>query len=365
MDPLQLVITNGGIAALVDAQSGETDAIRIAEIGLTATAFDAAPTLVALPGELARIDSVHGQSVAENVIHMTATDASAAVYDLRGVGLYLADGTLFATYGQDDPLFRKVSIASFLLAFDVKFSGDVADVIEFGDANFTYPPATEAIRGVAKIATQARVDAEEDAGDDAETIVTPKTLRARLAAFFAAVEAAIDAFIAAIQQQVDDLTASVNASLAGFAARTVTGEGLATGGGDLTANRTITVTEATAAQVTAGTAHDVVLTPGSVGPVGGSFGTFGYARLPGGLIIQWGRVTMGATEYAKPVVLPLTFPNAILSVVASYGSYPAGSDDESDEHLWALPTSNGEVTVYGYSADDYAAREVLFHAIGY
>jgi hypothetical protein len=48
-----------------------------------------------------------------------------------------------------------------------------------------------------------------------------------------------------------------------FALRTiaVTGAGLATGGGDLTTNRTLTVSEASQAQAQAGTAADVVMTP--------------------------------------------------------------------------------------------------------
>lgn len=43
--------------------------------------------------------------------------------------------------------------------------------------------------------------------------------------------------------------------------RTVSAAGLATGGGDLSANRTITVTEASSSEATTGTASDVVMTP--------------------------------------------------------------------------------------------------------
>lgn len=45
------------------------------------------------------------------------------------------------------------------------------------------------------------------------------------------------------------------------AATTISGGGLATGGGDLSANRTITVTEASEVEAQAGTAFDVVMTP--------------------------------------------------------------------------------------------------------
>lgn len=42
-----------------------------------------------------------------------------------------------------------------------------------------------------------------------------------------------------------------------------------------------------------------------------SLGTSGYQKLPGGLIVQWGIATEGA------VTFPLTFPNALYSVVAT------------------------------------------------
>lgn len=55
----------------------------------------------------------------------------------------------------------------------------------------------------------------------------------------------------------------LDSRLASYApgARTVSAAGLATGGGDLTANRTITVTKATASEAITGTRDDVALTP--------------------------------------------------------------------------------------------------------
>ncbi len=138
-EPIDLVITNAGLDALVDAQNGNTDAIEVVEVGLTETAFDPAPTLTALPGETKRLASVTGQSVAPDIIHMVALDATTEAYELRGIGLYLSDGTLFATYGQADPIFVKVTIADFLLALDVRFSGDIAEDIVFGDSTLSLP----------------------------------------------------------------------------------------------------------------------------------------------------------------------------------------------------------------------------------
>lgn len=60
-----------------------------------------------------------------------------------------------------------------------------------------------------------------------------------------------------------NFASSVNAALAGKADNsiTITGGGIATGGGDLTADRVITVTAATLAQIQAGTDDTVAITP--------------------------------------------------------------------------------------------------------
>ena len=43
-DPIDLIITSAGLFALVDAQNGNTDPIKVVEVGLTENEFDPAPT---------------------------------------------------------------------------------------------------------------------------------------------------------------------------------------------------------------------------------------------------------------------------------------------------------------------------------
>lgn len=173
MAALPMIITDAGWDAIVNAQNGGTDAVEITELGLTAAPFVMAPTLTALPGEFRRVDTVAGQAVSENIIHVVAYDAAATVYDVTGFGLYAADGTLIAVYSAAaDPILSKAQLATSLFALDIAFGNDVAAVINFGDALFLNPPATHTVAGVAKLADDAMVDA----GDDDETIVTPKQL---------------------------------------------------------------------------------------------------------------------------------------------------------------------------------------------
>ena len=320
-DPFQLMLTAAGLDALVDAQSGTTEAITIVEMGLTEQAFTMAPTLTALPGEFKRIASVSGQSVSETVIHMTAQDPSTDFYDLRGIGLYLSDGTLFAVYGQADPIFSKVSVATFLSAFDVAFAADVSSAITFGNAAFLYPPATESERGVAKIATQALTDA----GTDDATMVTPKKLAARLVT---------------------------------FATRSITGGGLVTGGGDLSVDRELTVTAASGAEIAVGAEAGKAVTPAAIAAVPQTFGAAGNLIGLGGSIIKHGTVTVGWPGGGS-VTFPVAFPNACDRVLLTPMGNPDGGD-EADEPWWVTGVApsgfsvssagDGTTTTFGWVA---------------
>jgi len=171
MAALYLSLTDAGLAA-VQAASG-TDPVTIAELGLTATPFTVAPTLTALPGEFKRIAAVSGVAAAANVTHMTAYDTSADVWNATGLGLWLADGTLFAVYSAGSTVINKAAPAFALIGFDIAFNADLAGSIAFGDPIFTNPPATTEMRGLIELATQG----EANTGTDAQRAVTPATAK--------------------------------------------------------------------------------------------------------------------------------------------------------------------------------------------
>lgn len=178
MSGLPIVVTSAGRAALVNAANTGTLPVTVAKIGVTATGFTANPagSDVALPGELKQLSTFGGAAVSPDTIHVTLRDDGADVYSMRGFGLYLADGTLFALYGQAAVILEKSAQAMMVLSADIRFVNVDATSIVFGDANFINPPATTEVQGVIEIAT----DAEAITGTDPGRAVAPKGLKAAL-----------------------------------------------------------------------------------------------------------------------------------------------------------------------------------------
>ncbi|WP_051974363.1 hypothetical protein [Luteibacter mycovicinus] len=174
MAALVLTITAAGRAALRNAAGNGTNAVLVATAGITSTAFAPGNPL---PDEIKRIATIAGGATAADTMHVTISDTTdGASYSVRGFGIYLTDGTLFASYGQADVIVQKSAQAAMLLAVDVQFADVNATQIIFGDANFSNPQATTERLGVSELAT----DDETVAGADSTRTVTPKSLLAAL-----------------------------------------------------------------------------------------------------------------------------------------------------------------------------------------
>ena len=111
--------------------------------------------------------------------------------------------------------------------------------------------------------------------------------------------------------------------------RTVTAAGLATGGGDLAADRVITVPKASAAEVAAGVIDNKAVTPLSLlGGVGGQLlAGVGYVKIFS-LIIQWGTYSVGANSSAN-VTFPTTFPTMCVHADVAGGRLDYGAQDNN------------------------------------
>ena len=328
MTPLPLTFTRDGLAAFTAAQLGGDVDLTVAQVALTDQVFIGSPTLEALPGEIRRLDTIAGEVVGDNIIHlMIRDDDDTAAYGVRGLGLYLADGTLFAFYGQDTRIVEKSTLTALYLALDIAFPTGITAELRFGDTSFIDPPATTERRGVIEIATIA----EALAGLDALRAITPASLKAVADALRGAIDADLIAF--------EDV---VNAALLAMRGRTITGGGLVTGGGDLSANRVLSVAAATAAEIVAGTEAGKAITPAALGGLPKSLGTTGYVVHPSGLIEQWGRVRVPAsTEVTASVTFPIAFTSTAFVVsLTGFISAPSILKD-----LW--PQLAGEATLTG------------------
>jgi hypothetical protein len=173
---LTAIVTNAGRAALVNAANTGTRAVTIAQVGLSGTALAPEAGATVLPGQFKTIATLSGDVVADDTIHLIVRDESADVFTVRSLALYLADGTLFAIYGQADVLLEKSAQALMLLAIDIRFEDVDASAITFGDTNFLNPPATTERQGVVELATVA----EAQAGIDALRALTPQAARSAI-----------------------------------------------------------------------------------------------------------------------------------------------------------------------------------------
>lgn len=164
MTALALTLTAEGIAAAVNAAHTGTGPIVLSQIALLS-----GPTT-----EIKRIATLGGDSVADNIIHVTITDETADTYTLRGLRLITDSGIIFATYSQATPILEKGAEQLVLLSADIVLTSVPAGSVTLGGTGFAYPPATTIRQGVIEIAT----DAEVQTGTDTTRAVTPAGLQA-------------------------------------------------------------------------------------------------------------------------------------------------------------------------------------------
>jgi hypothetical protein len=141
--------------------------------------------------------------------------------------------------------------------------------------------------------------------------------------------------------------------------RTVTGAGLAIGGGDLAVDRVITVPKASAGDVATGTDDTKAITPLALqGGAGGSLmaGT-GYKTIFG-LLFQWGTYTVGANSSAN-ITFPTTFPTMCVHADVSGGRTDYAAQDNNP---FVSSKSAGAATVFN-SGD--VGTSGTFLAIGF
>lgn len=179
---MNLVITEAGKQALVNATQTGTAQLTLSEIAVGSGQYTPDAAQTALHDEIKRLPIIQASAVEDHVIHVAYQDDSTDSYSVYEVGVYTSDGVLFAVYSSNGLLISKSANTSCLLTVDMIIDDlDVSD-ISFGDIEFATGAATTESAGIVEIATQAEVDA----GEDEYRVITPATLAASFTTRFAA-----------------------------------------------------------------------------------------------------------------------------------------------------------------------------------
>lgn len=171
---MKMVVTKVGRQAIVNAGQTGTNAVTISHIGVGAGKYTPSESQTALTEEIKRLPIIEGGGTGDGAIHVAMQDADAQAYTVYEVGIFLADGTLFAVCSQTEPVVQKTKATELLLALDVTFADVDVKSIQFGDVSFGNAAATTANAGVVQLAT----DDEAKAGTDSQKALTPAAMTA-------------------------------------------------------------------------------------------------------------------------------------------------------------------------------------------
>jgi len=157
---IDIVITDQGLAELVNAQNDGSKAMRLTHAKLGRGQYKAEASQTDLQEPFKTLNTVSGEVIAEHLIHVTLKDESPDEYEVGEFGLYTDTGILFALYSQEADkgwVLDKNELATLLLAIDIALIQTTTDNIEFGDVEFISPPATYERKGVVQLANQESV----------------------------------------------------------------------------------------------------------------------------------------------------------------------------------------------------------------
>ena len=173
-DAHKWVLTDEGLAEIINAENTGTAPVKLAFVGFGSGAYEANSSQTALQSEIKRVEASGGGNAGSNVIHITALDSSSDEYDIYEIGVFTESGVLFCVYSQTTPLMKKTAGSYLLVASDIIASSFAAESVTVGDTNFMNPPATTETAGVVFLATTE----ETIAGTDQLKAVTPAGVQA-------------------------------------------------------------------------------------------------------------------------------------------------------------------------------------------
>lgn len=287
MAAINIVVTDAGLAEVINAEQTGTAPVVLTEVGLGTGQYTPEASATSLKAEFKRLTTVAGGAIGDNAIHLTATDAGTTAYTVYEFGIYTASGTLFAVYSQPVPILQKAAMAHALLAVDIVLTNLNPDSVTVGDTNFQLNAATTSKQGIVELATSNEVIT----GSDGARAVTPAALSARTA----------------------------------------------------TTGRTGLVELATNAEAIAGTDGTRAVTPAALAAafVREQLET-GFQKMPGGTLIQWGKALV-APDGTTRIVFPQAFLNAC--------QYASATSTDDVRPAFSIATKNAESVTFKHSGN--------------
>jgi hypothetical protein len=126
---LKPLITKAGLAAIWNATSTGVQA-EIAYIGLGSQGYTPTVDQKALRAQVVKYPISGGEKLSSSLIHLTALADDDKAFWVREVGIYFADGTLFAVWSSPDtPLTYKAAGTELLMAYDLSLEALPADSV--------------------------------------------------------------------------------------------------------------------------------------------------------------------------------------------------------------------------------------------
>lgn len=291
---MSLIITDAGITASIKA--GELGvSYKITHIGIGRDGYAPSASQTELKNEIIPRKAItRGAVHAPGELHFEVVLDGNSEYDVKEIGYYLEDGTLFAVdsrHGEIMSLKRSNTIIT--EAFELNLAGSSIENITVEIMGAPY--ATEHVSGTAKIASSEQVSS----GSDDSTIITPKKLKDN-----AATDSDIDN-VRSVEKHIylpqfwRGITKKITAA---FNGREVNTEGALQGGGALSKNRTLSIKNATTKQKGAVQLSDSVKSTSS--DLGATSKAVNIAHA---LALQ----ALNVASQGLPIGIPLPWPLAI------------------------------------------------------
>ena len=137
MSASSMLITDAGIAEVINAEKNGTAPVVLTHVGLGTGQYEPTSDLTALKAEFKRLSTISGGAVGDNRIHVSVNDASNDAYTVYEVGIFTASGTLFAVAARKIPIIQKAAVSEAYLSIDFDVNNLDPDSVEWRDVRKT------------------------------------------------------------------------------------------------------------------------------------------------------------------------------------------------------------------------------------